>query len=120
MLDMKKVVEMRCNGATMAAIAKEFGKSTQYVSAELQKLVRVRGDSRRSLLDGIIYPKLVEYMLENNHTFSSLERLSGVPRNLLRKKLCGDIGITKRDIDGLIKATGIPYEELFKEALHHG
>ena len=63
----------------------------------------------------IVYPALEKYMEDKNLSYEEFGYQAGVARNTLHRVLTGDVNPSKKTIDGVLKVTGMTYEEAFTE-----
>lgn len=68
-----------------------------------------------SMGNGIIYPAINKWFEKNNKTFEAMARGQGVSGAGIKYFLRGQRGGTKRVIDAVLSATGMTYEEAFKQ-----
>ena len=102
---------MRERGVSYTDIAQILGVTRQAV----HQLVNYRaGDSfHAEPVSKIRYIGLRNWMLNNRVGFSKLSKLCGVAN--LHTCLTGPTSPNKRSIDAILRATGLTYEECFKE-----
>ncbi len=100
---------MYLEGSSFQEIADHYGVTKQYIHEILTKsFSRSRGAKRKT-----IYPKLEDWMNENGITFSKFSQYSGMPYVTLTQILKGKRMPNKVNIDIILKATGLTYEEAF-------
>lgn len=110
-----KAFTMKLDGATYQQIANEFGVTKQCIQ---QMLI---GGKRRNTWSieqkGFIYPNLVNYMVRNNlHTVTAFKTHTGlnVAIHDLIRRLQGNTPFKIDDIQKILSATGMSYEEAFQ------
>ena len=105
-------------GLTCVEIAKKYGVSHQTV---YQATGKYNPDYFRPMTaQPGVYPNLLKWMNENRVNRTELLRRMGklgVPAELdiLRRWLNGKTHPRKRDIDRMLRATGLTYEQMFAE-----
>lgn len=112
-------IVMRLEGKTCQEIADHFGVSNQAVSRMLRNQVRYRKDGK--IFDQIPYKGLYEFMQSNHKiTVPKLALIMGMTvtannnrkvERLLQGKCTW---LPKKAYDGLIKHSGMTYEQLFE------
>ena len=108
----------RESGMTYRQLAEKYQCSSQYVA-------KVCGKENPTYFrpvteHGVIYPALLRWMNENKISMSELlRRMDMQPHHAnavkLRNCLRGDNLPNKAYIDGMLRATGMTYEQLFAE-----
>ena len=114
--------ELRLQGLTYREIAQRCGVSKQAVQQVCAKSSITQ--FRRVTEKGCVYPVLREWMNRNYVSKAEMyRRLYGTPcvgRNsvTISDRLAGRADWKKREIDRLLKITGMTYERLFMEGEH--
>ena len=106
----------RESGLTYQQIADKYGVTRQAVAA-------VCGKSNPNMFrfitkEGCIYPNLRKWMNDNKVSKKELIRRMGVvpfttAQRLMGDRLSGRAELTKSEIDSMLMATGMTYEEMF-------
>ena len=107
-----KMYEMRLDGYTLQEIADEFGVSRQYVDQVIPSNGRSR---KKSSYDKCIYPNIKNWLMEKRITYTQFADLCGVDVMTMHNGITGKVTMRKTTIDGILKATGMKYEEAFME-----
>ena len=110
----EKARELRAKGYNNTAIAKELGVSYQRVAQYFSGEEGCRHYHRAAC----IYPKIDEWLYTNRITIGRFVVLLGndynaTSSNAMRYKLNGKVDFKKREIDKILKLTGMTYEECF-------
>lgn len=110
---------MRNEGMTYGEIAQRCGVTYQCVAQALAK--RGIGHFKPYLPKECVYDGLREWMNQNRVSRSDLSRLfyecpigGGRYYDLIRRRLIGSKGFSMGEIDKLIEASGLTYEQLFR------
>lgn len=114
----KQMLIDRDSGMSYKQLAEKYNCSHQYVAKVCGKHNPIY--FRHITEDGVIYPALLHWMNENKVSMSELlRRMNLQPHhnsaNKLRACLRGDNLPNKAYIDGMLRATGMTYEQLFAE-----
>ena len=112
----QQAIALREIGYTYEEIGKALGCSRQYICQLIGK-----GNPQRFQYikkEDCAYPKLAEWMNKNKVSRSEFVRrmgLQSLPENIIRfsRILRGEIELKKKEIDRMLKITGMTYEELF-------
>lgn len=103
---------MHDNGMTYDEISQYFGVSKQAVHQMAGR--RGPGDGlHEGSLRKVKYPGLRNWLLTNRVSVRELERMCGA--SSFHASLIGNSHPTKKSIDAILAATGLTYEECFKE-----
>ena len=62
-----------------------------------------------------VYPALECWMAEHGYSLARLAREVGVVESTLSNCMCGRFSPTKYTIDGILRVTGLPYEQAFRQ-----
>lgn len=110
--DREEAYRMRLEGASLQDVADRFGVSRQWVA----QMVPIKQHAFTKLKNGqaCIYPAIRRYMEENRFTYHRLAVLSGISPGALYQNLTGQSDFTKKNIDKLLGAMGMTYEEAFQ------
>ena len=102
---------LREKGLTYGEIGDIFGVSKQAVHETVNKS---RDGFRASVVQKIKYKGLRDWMMANRVNIAELERRchSGCK---MHRSLTGPYDPSKKNIDAILKVTGLTYEECFKE-----
>ena len=107
--DKAEAYYMRLEGHTLQEIADQFGVTKQAVSQFLPNgLNKYENCAKRC-----IYPAISRWMIKNKMSYLSLYESTGINTGTLRVALSGKSSPTKFTIDGILKVTGLTYEEAF-------
>lgn len=104
---------MHSNGMTYQDIGLYFGVSTQAVHQMANTNGYGDGFQEAAVLK-VKYPGLRKWMLENHVCVSDLEKMCGKGKRF-HAFLVDKSNPTKKTIDAILDATGLTYEECFKE-----
>lgn len=63
------------------------------------------------------YPSIEKYMIDHNLSLREFSRRCDMPSSTMCRLLKGDTEPTKSTIDKILAATGLSYDECFKEVL---
>lgn len=105
---------LREKGLTYEEIGDIFGISKQAVHEALNK---PRDGFRETTVRRVKYVGLRNWMLNNRVSLAELERRCGDSCRM-RRSLVGPYEPSKRNIDAILKITGLTYEECFKEVTY--
>lgn len=107
----EEVKRLREAGMSYQAVGERFGVSKQRIHQ-----IVTRPSRRRKLpkTDGIKYPKIKQYLEENNVKVTDLATACGVTNATMWGNMRG-CGMRKSTIDAILKVTGLTYEEAFSE-----
>ena len=106
---------MRLEGASLQDVADRFGVSKQLIAQTLP--LNQKAFSKAKNTKECIYPAIREYMEKNRCTYSRLAILCGMNYQSLYRGLTGKNELLKKNIDKLLDALEMTYEEAFcKEA----
>ena len=103
---------MRLDGYALQEIADKFGVSRQRIQ---QIIGPGSGHSVRRPNPCMKYPNIGKWLIENKMTQCGLANKSGIASAYLSNILLGKINPGKKIIDKILLATGMTYEEAFKE-----
>lgn len=113
------MVYLHKKGASFSEIARRYGVSRQAVQQRLRRCGRgivVKQAAR------MVFPKIAEWMIDNNIKISALADKIGVfdehlnPAEALRQRLCGEIRFTVAEVNAVLDVTGLSYEVAFRGA----
>lgn len=104
---------MHEKGFTYEEIGELFGISRQAA----HYATTIHDGFRPSAVRRVIFVGLRNWMLENRVTINELSRRLGVTK--LHNSLLGKNELKKSSIDGILKETGMAYEECFGEVEEH-
>ena len=99
---------MHLDGMTLYEIAKGTGYSVEEVANAIN--IKARRSKHHY---GWIYPGLEAWMGKNRITLQMFGDMCGVDATHVHKWLTGKYSITKANIDKILRATGMTYEEAF-------
>ena len=99
---------MRAEGYAAKEIAAEYRCSLQTVLRRAPYYPYARAVP-------VIYPALDRWMKDNRLSIAAFARIVGIPAQTLRSNLVGEHTIVKTTIDKILAATGLTYEEAFRE-----
>lgn len=107
--DKAEAYYMRLEGHTLQEIANKYGVTKQAVSQFLPRGL----NKYEKYAKGCIYPAIARWMIKNKMSYMSLSESTGINSATLRVALSGKTSPTKFTVDGILKATGLTYEEAF-------
>lgn len=107
--DKAEAYYMRLEGHTLQEIADKYGVTKQALSQFLPHGL----NKYENYAKGCIYPAIARWMIKNKMSYLSLSKSTGVNNVTLRVALSGKSSPTKFTIDGILKVTGLTYEEAF-------
>lgn len=107
----EEVKRLRGAGMSYQAVGERFGVSKQ----RIHQITHPKPRKRKSPnTDGIKYPKIKQYLEENNVKVTALATACGVTNATMWGNMRGG-GMRKSTIDAILKVTGLTYEEAFSE-----
>ena len=111
--DRLEVARMRKIGMSYQEIADKFGVSRQYINFLLQDGERVGRKPKNT--HQIKYIGLKRYLETNRISIGKFSKMCGIDYTTMWRNLIGKTDMLKRNIDKILKVTGMTYEEAFKE-----
>lgn len=113
-----KAIEMRKEGFSFRAIAKEIGYTPQNICHQLMTLGIERGVVKN--IKTIIYKGLANWMIENEISINALslkiyDKYYNAKCDVLAKKLRGERNLYIGEIKKILEVTGMTFEECFEE-----
>ena len=63
------------------------------------------------------FPKIEKYISENNISLRDFSKRCDIPVSTMSRIVNGKVDVQKSNIDKILKATGMSYEECFKEVV---
>lgn len=114
--EIKTLYQEHIAGESLASLGQKYGVSRQRIA----QLVGGTGDRYYTIKRRSKYPGLDNWMVKNRITYAYLCKLMGYKPSVASQvrvgNICqGEIDPRKKDIDKLIKISGLSYEELFAE-----
>lgn len=107
--DRAEAYYMRLEGHTLQEIADKYGVTKQAVSQLLPHGL----NKYENYAKGCIYPAIARWMIKNRMSYLSFSNKIGINNMTLRNALIGASSPTKVNIDGILRVTGLKYEEAF-------
>lgn len=104
---------MHRDGLSYVEIAAACGVSPQRVQYALNGQIRNR--KNQPLEQRILYPRIVEYLLDEGITAAELGRRAGLTSHRYYQGLTGKQDLRKGEIDAILRVVGGTYEEVFRE-----
>lgn len=118
-VDWKEAGAMLAEGKNFSEIAEHFGVSRQSISQYYTK--GNKGLRKESYMDGIVYPNLRKWFIENRMTYSSFGAACfpdiKIQQAMMsaRRILCGVANyFSLAQINAMSAVTGLTYEEMFQ------
>lgn len=103
-----KMFGMKLDGKTPFEIAKETGCSPKEVAEVIGVRLRASHPHKKW-----VYPGLEAWMHENCVSIRILANMCGANNAVVRAWLCRKNDIMKRNVDKILRVTGLTYEEAF-------
>lgn len=104
-----KAYAMRLDGYSIQEIADHFGVSRKAIQQSIPKIEKCAINAPKKCA----YPNIKKWMCKNNIRIKDLMILCGMSYQTISRLICGEGGITKKNIDKFLEATKMTYEEAF-------
>ena len=109
----EEFLALRREGMTFQQIGETCGVTKQRVQYALTTQIKKRKTS--PLLERIIYPQIVDYLVDCDLSVAELVRKAGLASRTVYQGLTGARQLRKGEIDAILKVIGGTYETVFKE-----
>ena len=111
--EIAEMQQMRNDGYTLKEIAEKYHVTISTVG------YNTRGKTRnlaRNRVDAYIYPNISKWLVDNNLSICNAAKMMDINNCTLNSLLLGTrTNPTKFVIDAILKATGLTYEQAFRE-----
>lgn len=111
--DRLEAVRMRKDGMSYQEIADRFGVSRQAINDLFRD--GKRADQKPKNTHLIKYIGIKKYLETNRISIGKFSKMCGIDNTTMWRNLIGKTDMLKRNIDKILKVTGMTYEEAFKE-----
>ena len=108
------MAELRESGVTLRELGEKYGVSKQRIG-QLCKSYNNRTDRFEKRTSKVIYPNIRRFMVENYLTFIDFTNLCGISYTTGFNALTGRHKPNGNTVEGILRATGLTYEEAFKK-----
>lgn len=112
-VDKEKAAQMRENGFSLQEIADCFGVSRQRIGILFHRTGRV--PNKPSGLDDVVFPNIRKFLIDNRMSIKRFSKYCNIDYSSAIRGLKGKYDMQKHTIDDILCATGMTYEEAFKE-----
>lgn len=112
-VDKEEAAKMRENGFSLQEIADRFGVSRQRIGILFRKTGRV--SKKPTGLDSVVFPNIRKFLSDNRMSIKRFSNFCQSDYNSVLRGIKGYNDMQKHTIDDILRATGMTYEEAFKE-----